>query len=96
MPFSTNRINAYADLGDVWLCDQTARVRQKELQFGRHFRLDLSAVLDRTAQIARAARSIETAILRERASNDPIRRATIEAIEHCARLDALTVHAIAL
>ena len=94
------RLSAYADLGDAWLCDQTARLRQRHLQFGWHFRLDLDALLERAARTARAARSVKVSAARESASNDHLWHATIEAIGYCARLearlDARTEHTIAL
>ncbi|MBB3182398.1 hypothetical protein FHW64_006842 [Variovorax sp. Sphag1AA] len=40
---------AYAELGEVWLRHQTARLSQKHLQCGRHFRLEVNEVLDRAA-----------------------------------------------
>lgn len=44
---------AYADLGDVWLRDQLARLRQRHQQFGRHFRMNVEALLARNAHAAR-------------------------------------------
>lgn len=82
-----NGTNAYADLGEPWLSYQTARLRQKHVQFGRHFRLDVDALLDRAARLARAAQPIEAPTARENLSTDHIRRAMFEAIDHCARLE---------
>jgi hypothetical protein len=44
----------YADLGDVWLRDQTARILHRYVLFGRHFRLDLEALLSQIARRLRA------------------------------------------
>jgi len=49
----------YSDLGDLWLHYQIARLRQRHLQCGRHFRLDMIVLLDRLARIAREMRSLE-------------------------------------
>ena len=57
MPIKVTRPGAYADLGDVWLRDQTARLLQKHLQFGQHFRLDVDLLLAGRARAARAARA---------------------------------------
>ena len=48
-------VDNYADLGDAWVRDQTARVRQKHLQLGGHWRLDMQALLARAARLARGA-----------------------------------------
>jgi len=47
------RATAYANLGDAWLRDQTARLRQAHLQFGRRWHLDVNALLARAAHTAR-------------------------------------------
>jgi hypothetical protein len=65
MSIKVTRPEAYADLGDVWLRDQTARLLQKHLQFGQHFRLDVDLLLAgraRAARVARAAVSIATSL----------------------------------
>ena len=41
--------STYADLGDVWLRDQLARLTQKHAQFGGHYRIEADAVLARLA-----------------------------------------------
>jgi len=79
--------DAYADLGDAWLQDQSARLMQRHLQFGRHYRMDVDALLARSAQAARAARAAAAAAENHDLAHDRIRRATIEAIEHCSRLE---------
>ena len=50
---------AYADLGEAWVRYQSARIEQRYLQLGRHFRLDLNALLRRLAIAVRATRRIE-------------------------------------
>ena len=87
MFINANGTNAYADLGDAWLSYQTARLHQKHLQFGRHFYLDVDALLNRAARIARAARPIEALTARENVSTDHIRRAMLEVTGLCGRLE---------
>ena len=79
---------AYADLGQAWFRYQTARLRQRHLQFGQHLRLDVEALLARLAGVTRAARRIKTPTAPVRVEIDHLRRAMIEAIEYCALLDA--------
>lgn len=43
----------YADLGAAWILHQTSRIHQTYLQFGRHFRVDVDSLVDRTARRAR-------------------------------------------
>jgi hypothetical protein len=57
MSIKVTRPEAYADLGDVWLRDQTARLLQKHLQFGQRFRLDVDLLLAGRARAARVARA---------------------------------------
>jgi len=87
MSINPNGTNAYADLGDAWLSYQTARLHQKHVQSGWHFRLDVDALLDRAARMARAPQPNEAPTARENASTDHIRRAMFEAIDHCARVE---------
>jgi hypothetical protein len=87
MYLNATPINTHADLGDAWLRHQTARLHQKHLQFGRHCRLDVDALLVRAAGGSRTARPAETQNVREQMSTPYIRRATLEAIEHCARFE---------
>ncbi len=86
MSFNAIPINAYADLGDAWIRHQTARIYQKHLQFGQHCRLDVDTLVDRAAGVSRMAQPAETPTVPEHMSTDHIRRAMIEAIEHCAQL----------
>jgi hypothetical protein len=88
MSIKVTQPNAYADLGDVWLRDQSARLMQKHLQFGRHYRMDADALLARLACTARAARTPVMPVANESSSTDHIRRATIEAIEYCSWLES--------
>lgn len=46
--------NLYADLGAAWILHQTFRIHQTYLQFGRHFRVDVDSLVDRTARRARS------------------------------------------
>ncbi len=78
---------AYADLGDVWLRAQLARLTQRHLQFGGHYRIDADALLARLARTARAAKAAAAPVAAKTLTGDSIRRATIEAIEHCSRLE---------
>jgi len=94
MSIRLTRLDAYADLGDVWLRDQFARLTQKGAQFGGHYRIDADALLARLAQTARAAKAAEPATAKI-STGDRIRRATIEAIEHCSRLESRLTHATA-
>jgi hypothetical protein len=75
--------HGYMDLGDGWIRYQTARLCQRHLQVGRRCRPHPYALLARAAAMARLA---NTAAMLEVVSIDHIRRATIEAIEYCARL----------
>lgn len=88
MPINETQSEAYADLGDIWLRDQSARLRQKHLQFGRHYRMDAKALLARNAQATRTARESSIPARSHGLPNDCIRRATIEAIEYCSQLNA--------
>ncbi len=86
---------AYADLGDIWLRDQLARLAQKHAQFGGHYRMDADALLARFARTARAAKAAVAPTTPKVSTGDRLRRATIEAIEHCSRLEGLRSHAAA-
>ena len=87
MSLNATPVNTYADLGDAWLRHQTARFHQKHLQFGQHCRLDVDALLARAAGVSRTTRPAGTLTVREHMSTDHTRRAMLEAIEHCARLE---------
>jgi hypothetical protein len=78
--------DTYADLGDAWVRYQTALFHQRHIQLGRRCRLDIRALLDAAARIARAGRPLEPIEPRKPAT-DRLRRATIEAIDLCARFD---------
>ena len=45
MTTSTFRDTKYEDLGETWRCHQSARILSRHLQFGKHCRLDLDALL---------------------------------------------------
>lgn len=83
---------AYADLGDVWLRDQLARLTQKHAQFGGHYRINADALFARLARTARTAKATATPVVTKFATGDRIRWATIEAIEYCPRLEERTSH----
>jgi len=53
MSIETLRNAQYKDLGETWYSHQAARIVQRHLQFGRHCRLDLDALL---AGVARRIR----------------------------------------
>lgn len=46
--------DSYGDLGAAWILHQTFRLHQTYLQFGRHFRVDVDSLVDRTARRARS------------------------------------------
>jgi hypothetical protein len=88
MPIDLARTDTYADLGDAWVRHQTALLRQRHVQLGQRCALGLSALLARAARIARAARAAQAMNGPAAPLADCFRRATIEAIDHCARLGA--------
>ena len=45
MSIETLRNAQYKDLGETWFSHQAARIVQRHLQFGRHCRLDLDALV---------------------------------------------------
>lgn len=63
MPVNGIQSGDYADLGEASLQDQFARLKQKRLQFGRHYRIDVDALLARSAQVARAARAAAAVVV---------------------------------
>ena len=85
MSINSTGTSVYVDLGDAWLRYQTARIRQRHLQVGRHFRLDFDALLTRAASVTRAARSAEGPAVRAHVSTDHIRRVMIEVVDHYAQ-----------
>jgi hypothetical protein len=52
MNTSTFRNAEYAALGETWCRHQTARILSRHLQFGKHCRLDLDALLAGIARIS--------------------------------------------
>ena len=95
MSIEATPMGDYADLGDAWLGYQTARLRQRHLQLGRRACLDVDALLSRAAGAARAARPDTPAVRANLSSTEHLRRAMVEAIEHCARLGAPSLARIA-
>ena len=78
----------FADLGEVWLRYQTAVIRQKVLQFGgQHYPVDVGALLNQLARATRQVLAHQAPRQCQARPTDSLRRATIEAIELCARLD---------
>jgi len=63
MSIETLRNAQYKDLGETWYSHQAARIVQRHIQFGRHCRLDLDAL------VAGIARKIRRANL-DRAANE--------------------------
>ena len=53
MNTSTFRNAKYAALGETWCRHQTARILSRHLQFGKHCRLDLDALLAGIARMLR-------------------------------------------
>ena len=88
MSTESNRIPSYAPLGDTWLRDKRARILQRHLQFGRRLRLDIDSLLSRAALLSRVE------VPRRESGDDFMRRATVDAIEHCLRLDAVISTAV--
>jgi hypothetical protein len=74
--------------GGAWRRYQAARLEQRHLQCGRHFRLDVGSILSRIAVATLAVRPMEVAASRARTSGDFMRRALVGAIDHCARMEA--------
>ena len=74
-----------ADPGQAWIRYQTDRLHQRHLQFGRHCRLDLHALLSRAARIALATTSATVSTARENVSIAGEQSATITAIDRGAR-----------
>jgi hypothetical protein len=78
--------NIYSDLGDAWVRHQIALLRQRHVQLGQRCRLDLDALLARAASIARTTRAAEATMSKPQDPwGDRLHRATIDAIDHCAR-----------
>ena len=76
---------AYADLGDVWFEDQTARLLQRHLQFGQHFRLDVDLLLAARGRAARAARAASMPVADGSALTDHTRSAARQVSAHHTR-----------
>ncbi|MDB5859309.1 MAG: hypothetical protein JWQ76_2998 [Ramlibacter sp.] len=54
LPIDVIAASAHAGLGDAWVRYQSARIQQRHLQVGRHFRVDLNGLLRRLAIAHRA------------------------------------------
>lgn len=67
---------AFSDLGDVWLRNQIARLTQKHVQFGRHFRIDADALLAQSARSTRATKAAAMTATEQTWSAGCFRRAT--------------------
>jgi hypothetical protein len=80
--------HAYADLGDEWVRYQSARIQQKHLQVGRHFRLDLTGILRRLAISTGATRLNEALEPRRLTSAGDRRPVAREPIFRSAQVDA--------
>jgi len=79
---------AYADLGDVWLRDQLARLTQKRAQFGGHYRIEADALLAQLANTARDAKATAALVTLKISAGDRIWRPTVAAIARSSRLDS--------
>lgn len=84
------RPDAYADLGDVWLRDQQARLTQKRAQFGRHYRMDADALMAQLACIARAAKATAAPATVKTSADALTQGARMEAVERWPRLNQHT------
>src|SRR5436190_23898939 len=67
----------YAALGETWCRHQTARILSRDLQFGKHCRLDLDALL---AGIARQRQTTSNELSKIATSFGLLVRADIDAI----------------
>jgi hypothetical protein len=85
MSIKVSRPGAYADLGDVWLRDQAARILEKHLQFGQHFRLDVDLLLAGRARAARGARAAVMSVAKVNVRADHARSATSPGAAFAAR-----------
>lgn len=83
MPTCPTKTDAYADLGDVWLRNQLARLAQLHLRFGGHYRIDSDSLLAGWARTARATRTA-AASAAAKVTEDRIWQATIEVIAQCS------------
>jgi len=84
----SNRRPAYVQLGEPWLRAQKARILQRHLQYGGRIRLDIDSLLSRAALLTRF--EVQLRVSRE----DFMRRATVEAVEHCLRHEAVMSTAV--
>ncbi|MGE8320530.1 MAG: hypothetical protein ACN6O3_17395 [Comamonas sp.] len=57
MPSTTIPPRTFTDPGALWHRNQVDRLRQKQLQFGQHIRLDADAILRRLARMTQATRA---------------------------------------
>jgi hypothetical protein len=87
---------AYSDLGDAWLRERIARLTQKHLQFGGHYRIDADALLSGWARTARAAKAAAGSAGTKLPTEGGARRAMKEAIEHCSHPEDRFPHAAAV
>ena len=85
MSTASSRLSSYSHRGDAWLRDQKARIMQRHLQFGRHVRIDIDSLLSRAAWLSRVD------MQHQESRGDFMRRARVDAIEHCLRLNAVTL-----
>ena len=81
MSFHISHASAHANLDCAWLRDQTARLHQRHLQFRRHFRLDVDALLARAVKETRANRPVDSVTVQHRWSIDPSWSTQILAVE---------------
>ncbi len=85
MSTASNHFSSYSHLGDAWLRHQKARIMQRHTQFGRHLRIDIDSLLARAALLSRVD------VQHRDSRGDFMRRATIDAIEHCLRFSTVTL-----
>lgn len=75
---------------NAWRRHRAEQLRQKHQQLGKHFRLDIGSLLDRAAQAIGLQASAGGP-----SPAEPVRLATVEAIDYCAKLPLhtkLSVH----
>ena len=82
MSIRLTRPCVYADLGEVWLGDQLARLAQRQAQFGGHYRADADALLHRLARTARVAKTMATPAAARASAMEHALSATVEVAVH--------------
>jgi hypothetical protein len=79
---SVDLIATSARQGDTWLRQQTARIEQRHLQFGRRCRLDLGSLLLQVAHRVQVAPPMAVAAEQEGVVADSVHHSTRETVDH--------------